>query len=409
MAALSVVFPVQLALTAFAQGFGIGGATLIGKDLGSGRLDQAGETLKNTLLLTGAASLCLGGTAFLFLPGLVRSLGASALTETMARSYGSVVLLGSPLLSFSIAANAVARAEGRAGTAMRTLAISAGTNVILDPVFIKILGLGVEGAAWATVISQAGSAIWMGHYLRKHSSMKIQSPYFNPDWAIIRGIVSIGSSAFVRQGAGSITTACLNRWLSTSGGDPAVAAMGVLGRITNLSYMPLFGLVQGMMPIVSHNIGAGLECRVLKTVDISITWATLFCSAGAAILVSLPSAVLSPFSSGETLAVALAASPYVALSMPLAGFQVVLSGTYQALGRGKTAFILDLSRRVLIIIPLAAALGDLMGTLGIFAALPLSEIVSGTIALFMFKKVRRILKRACLSDRPRQLSVDDKK
>ncbi|NCC96942.1 MAG: MATE family efflux transporter, partial [Synergistales bacterium] len=158
VAALAVAFPIQLVMVAFAQGFGIGGATLIGRYLGSRDTDNSDLALKNTLILTGATSLGLPALALYFLHPIVHFLGASPQSMPMAISYSSVVLLGSPFLSFSIATNAIARAEGRASVAMKTLAISSLVNAVLDPIFIKTMGMGVSGAAWATVISQAGSA-----------------------------------------------------------------------------------------------------------------------------------------------------------------------------------------------------------------------------------------------------------
>lgn len=400
IAALAVAFPIQLVMVAFAQGFGIGGATLVGRYLGSRDIDSANVALKNTLILTGGASLGLSALALFFLPSIVSFLGASSQSLPMAISYSSVVLLGSPFLSFSIATNSVARAEGQAAVAMKTLAISSLVNAVLDPIFIKTMGMGVSGAAWATVISQAGSALWMGFYLAKNSSLSFTRPYFKVNLTTIGEIVSIGSSAFVRQGAGSISTAFLNRLLAALGGDPAVAAMGILGRITTFAYMPLFGLIQGMMPIVSHNVGAAADCRVLRAINLSIVWGTIVCLAGAVPLAITPGPILACFSSGDTLRIAIEASPYMAMSMPLAGFQVVLSGTYQAIGRGKTAFLLDLTRRILVLVPLAWSLSLFYGVVGIFWALPLTEVISGLISLVMFRSVRLKLIKACHDNRP---------
>lgn len=398
--ALAVTFPLQLAIIAFAQGFGIGGATLVGRYLGSDERDKADKALKNSLILTGATSIALSSGIFLLLPQIISSLGASPQSLPMAYSYSSVILLGAPFLSFSIVTNSMARAEGNAGTAMKTLAISSLVNVILDPLFIKALDMGVSGAAWATVISQGGSALWMGLYLRRDSSLRLSRPYIKLEPEMIKEILSIGSSAFVRQGAGSVTVAFMNRLLAGLGGDPAVAAMGILGRIINFAYMPLYGLLQGMMPIVSHNLGAAEECRVLKAINLSIISGTALCLAGAFPLMVKPELILPYFSSGETLTMAVRASPYMALSMPLVGFQVILSGTYQAIGRGKTAFFLDLTRRVLVILPMAWYMSHLYGVIGIFLAFPLTEIISGTVSLWMFRSVRLELIKACRQDRP---------
>ncbi len=400
VAALAVAFPIQLIMVAFAQGFGIGGATLAGKWLGSDDSHKADEVLKNTFLLTGISSVALSAVALLSLPLLLPWLGASPATYPMAHSYSSIVLLGCPFLGFSIAANSMARAEGNAATAMKTLIISSMANVILDPFFIKAMDLGISGAAWATVLAQAGSALWMGIYLRKKSAMRWSAPHFRIDLSVARSIMSIGSSALVRQGAGSVTAAFMNGILAALGGDPAVAAMGILGRITTLAYMPLFGLIQGMMPIVSHNLGAKESCRVLRAISLATLWGTVLCLLGSIPLVARPASILSFFSSGETLKMAIIASPYVGISMPLAGFQVVLSGTYQAMGDGKIAFLLDLTRRILVIVPLAWILSRHYGIMGVFWSFPLSEIASGAVSLGLFRSIREKLIKACLDDRP---------
>lgn len=396
VAALAIVFPLQLFIMAAAQGLGIGASAIIARAIGGDDLITAEKVLGTMTSAVTILSSSIALAAGFYISPVLTHIGASQVTLPIAIQYGGIVLIGAPLLSYSIASNAVARAEGNARMAMKTLIISAGINLILDPLFIYYMNLGVSGAAWATVISQLCSALWMGIYFcRGKSSLRIKSKYLIPDLSILSKIFFIGSSAFVRQGTSGITATIMNRVLLFYGGDAAVAAIGVLGKIVIFAYMPLFGLVQGMMPIVSHNMGARLECRVFKSVDISMAGATLICVTGATSLLMFPQSILGLFCSGEALETALRAAPYIAVSMPLAGFQVILSGTYQAMGEGGHASLLALMRTVLVKVPLIYIMTPLMGITGVFWTFPTTEAISGIICLILFKKVRVNLKNIC--------------
>ncbi|MEA3284752.1 MAG: MATE family efflux transporter [Synergistota bacterium] len=396
VAALAVVFPMQLIIIALAQGIGIGGSSLIATELGAENEKGAEEILGTMTMLISLGSAFIVTLSLAFISPTLSFLGASEQTLPLAKDYGVIVLLGSPMLAFSIMANGIARAEGEAVMAMKTLAISAATNLVLDPIMIRYLDLGVAGAAWATVIAQAGSASWMALYLGGKRSIKIRTRQLKLRRSVATSIISVGSSAFVRQGSASITAVVLNRVLLSMGGDPAVAAMGILNRISTFVTMPLYGLVQGMMPLISHNTGSGNQCRVLRTMDLSALWATAVCLAGAIPLWTFPLATLSPFCSGETLEIAVAAAPYVALGMPLGGFQVVLSGSYQALSRGRDAFLLDLLRRIVLVVPAIYILSRIAGLKGVFMAIPISEVISGGISILLFREVRRCSENRCL-------------
>lgn len=396
VAALAIVFPLQLFIMAAAQGLGIGASAIIARDIGGDDFIAAetalGTMTSSAILLSSFIAL----TAGFYISPVLTHIGASQVTLPIAIVYGRIILIGSPLLSYSIASNAVARAEGNAKMAMKTLLISAGINFILDPLFIYYMKLGVAGAAWATIISQLCSALWMWVYFCSgKSSLRLKKKNLIPDLGILSKIFYIGSSAFVRQGTSGITATIMNRALLFYGGDAAVAAIGVLGKIVIFAYMPLFGLVQGMMPIVSHNMGARLECRVFRSVDISMLGATLICSAGAAALLLFPESILGLFCSGKALETALRAAPYIAISMPIVGFQVILSGTYQAMGEGGHASLLALTRTVLVKVPSLYIMPPVIGITGIFWTFPVTETISGAICFVLFKKVRDNLKKIC--------------
>ena len=397
VAALAIVFPLQLFIMAAAQGLGIGASSIIARERGNSDLCSAEIALGTMTSSVLTLSTLIALIASLYISPILVHIGASQITLPIAKSYGQIILIGAPLLSYSIASNAVARAEGNARMAMKTLLISSGINFILDPVFIYYMNMGITGAAWATVVSQLCSAVWMGFYFcTGKSSLKIRKKHLIPRTKVLLKMLFIGSSAFVRQGTSGITATIMNRALLFYGGDAAVAAMGVLGKIVIFAYMPLFGLVQGMMPIISHNIGAGLERRVMSTINLSMTGGTLICIAGATSLLVFPLEILALFCSGKALETAIIAAPYIAVSMPIVGFQVILSGTYQAMGKGGSASLLALTRTVLIKVPLLYILTPLMGISGVFWAFPVTEFMSGAICLILFKKVQYTLKDSYL-------------
>ncbi len=296
--AVSMTFPLQMIIMAVAQAGGVGGASVISRSLGAGRRKRAEKTAGTVFFATWAAGLLLSVLWILLAPFLLRLIGTSGDILPLAEEYAAVLFLGAPFFAFSITANNFVRAEGNASFAMMTMIISAGINTLLDPLFILGFGWGVRGAAWATVISQGATALGLGwYYLAGRSLVAFRWKHFRFRASILAECISVGAAAFARQGAASLSLLAVNLALVSTGGDDAVAAYGIVNRVLLFAVMPVFGIVQGLLPVVGFNYGAKQHCRVVSALRISIGASTVLCAAGAVLFLTVPEEITGLFTS----------------------------------------------------------------------------------------------------------------
>ncbi|RLL91696.1 multidrug transporter MatE, partial [Mesotoga sp. HF07.pep.5.2.highcov] len=270
IAGISISLPVQIFVMAFAQMFGIGGASVISRSLGERDHKKARRAAGNVMVFSVAFGLVMTLLGQFFLDQLLIMLGASEAIIPYAREYLGIILLGSAFFSFGMAMNHVVRAEGKPKIAMAAMLISAVLNIILDPIFIFSLNLGIWGAALATVLSQAATSIYvLFYFLSGKSLLRVSLRSLIPEWRIMRETVSVGLSAFSRQVAGSLLAVVLNNSLVFYGGDIAVAVYGVINRLLMVFIMPMFGVNQGFLPIVGYNYGARKMRRARESVKLA--------------------------------------------------------------------------------------------------------------------------------------------
>jgi len=276
IAGLTIAFPIQMISMAVAQTIGIGGASIISRSLGSDDPERAERTMGNIFLLVIAISSITTILGLIFIEPILRFFGATETILPYSMEYMKVILLGTVFFSFAVASNSIVRSEGNAKVAMFTMLISAGLNIILDPIFIFVFNMGIRGAAIATVLSQATTAIYLVYYFvygKSVISFKIKN--LKPDFKIIYETFVIGASSFARQVSGSFIAIILNNTLAFYGGDLAIAAYGIINRLLMFTFMPLFGVVQGLQPIVGYNYGAKQYDRVKETIFLSFWGSTL--------------------------------------------------------------------------------------------------------------------------------------
>ncbi len=258
LAAVAICFPLQLLAGAMAVMAGAGGASIISRSLGAGDLERARKAFGTTVSFASGIGILVSVFVLLFLEQVLRLFGATEAILPHAEAYLSVILFGIPLQMFAMVGNHAARAEGRARIAMTTLLISAILNMILDPVFIFGFGWGMRGAAVATVLSQMVMFLWIfGYFYRGKSALSFVREYLVPSPRLLREIVAVGSSEFVRMAAGSFSIVLINGALVHWGGDLHVAVYGVINRALSFFFMPLMGIAQGFQPILGYNSGAG--------------------------------------------------------------------------------------------------------------------------------------------------------
>jgi putative MATE family efflux protein len=397
LAALAVCFPIQILFLAVAQTVGIGAASIISRRLGAGDLEEAERTASGSFVMVIALSFLLSAAGLYFLDPILRAFGASPAILQPAREYLSVILLGGIIFSLSVCSSSLARAEGNARISMSTMILGGVANIILDPIFIFALDMGIQGAAIATVISQAVAFVWIQWYFASGKShLRIRRKHMVPNVRMVKGILAIGSPSFARIAAGSILALVVNNTVMHYGSELHLAVLGVTNRILMFAMMPLFGLVQGLQPAVGYNYGAGTYSRVLQALRYSILSATALCVVVTVLFQAFPGTVLSIFSSdGELIREGTRILRVMVIAMPLVGFQIIGAGVFQALGRAGSAFLLSVSRQVLFLIPLARILPLVTNPPlnGVWLAFPGADVLATAVTgIFFYREVTRLRK-----------------
>jgi putative MATE family efflux protein len=394
IAGIAISFPVQILVMAFAQTFGIGAASIVSRSLGACEPRRAHLALGNlfTIVILSSAAIALLGS--LFLDPLLRVFGATETILPYAQDYLRIILFGTPFFMFAMATNAVVRAEGNARVAMGTMIISGLLNIVLDPLFIYGFGMGIRGAALATVLAQATTVVYLVYYfVGRRSSLRTRLADLRLDRKIVWESFTVGIGSGLRAAAGSFTTIIFNNTLAVYGGDIAIAAFGVINRMITFLFLPMFGVVQGMMPIVGFNYGAGQLDRARHAVRISTIATTVMSFATAAILFGIPGPLMRIFSNDRNLlTMAVPAMRIIVIAFPTVGFQNVAAGMYQALGRRLPATLLALLRQVILLIPLILVLPRFMGLTGAWTAFPIADALAALVTLLILLPTLRTLR-----------------
>ncbi len=394
IAGISISLPVQIFVMAFAQMFGIGGASVISRSLGERDHKKARRAAGNVMVFSVAFGLVMTLLGQFFLDQLLIMLGASEAIIPYAREYLGIILLGSAFFSFGMAMNHVVRAEGKPKIAMAAMLISAVLNIILDPIFIFSLNLGIWGAALATVLSQAATSIYvLFYFLSGKSLLRVSLRSLIPEWRIMRETVSVGLSAFSRQVAGSVLAVVLNNSLVFYGGDIAVAVYGVINRLLMVFIMPMFGVNQGFLPIVGYNYGARKMRRARESVKLASAVTTVIALFSSIVMFLFARQLISIFTDEtELIESTIYALRIVILATPTIGVQVIASGMFQALGKALPALFLSLLRQIIILIPLILVIPRFLGINGIWISFPLADLIAFAISLVFYLRELKIFR-----------------
>lgn len=407
IAGVSVAFPIQMIIMSFAQMFGIGGASIISRSLGAKDLNKAEKTMGNVFSLVIIISAIITILGSIFVEPLLILFGATEDILPNAVEYISVILMGTIFFSFAMASNNIIRSEGNAKIAMNTMLISAGLNVILDPIFIfdiipiinvPGLNMGTRGAAMATVIAQATTAIYLIFYfLRGKSIVKFKINNLKLEIRLAIEIITIGLSSFTRSVAGSLFAIVINNSLAIYSGSLAIAVFGVINKLIMFTLMPMLGIVQGLQPIIGYNYGANKPDRVKEALKAGIKIATIISTMGFVTLMFFTDTMISIFNNdAELIEMGTHALRIVVLVLPVVGFQVVGSGYFQAIGKATPALILSMSRQLLFLIPLILILPKFFGLEGIWVAFPIADILSISLTFIVLMRDMRSLDKSIL-------------
>jgi putative MATE family efflux protein len=398
LAALAVCFPVQLFRLAVAQTIGIGSASVVSRALGAGDGEKAERVASGAFTMIAVVSLTLTVAVLLFITPILRLFGASEAVLPYGKDYLSVIFLGSVFFGIAVSTNNLVRSEGNARTAMFSMMLGAGVNIVLDPIFIFALKMGIQGAAVATVIGQfCAFSFLMRHYFLRRNIVRIRRKYLIPTLSISLEVLRVGSASFARIVAASLLAIVMNRSILRYGQDLHIAIQGVINRMIIFSIMPIFGLVQGLQPIIGYNYGAKLYGRVREALKYATLSATALVLVVFLVLQIFPRQILSIFSSDPQLIAAGVPILRIIVAMtPLIGFQIVGSSMFQALGKAGEAFILSVSRQILFFVPLILILPRLFSSPlnGIWVAAPGADLLSALLTAWFFtRQLRRMQDR----------------
>lgn len=391
---VGVTFPILTLISAFSSFVGAGGAPLAAISLGKGEHKRAEQILGNSFSMLLIFSVALTMIFQLSKEPLLYMFGASEHTIGYAVDYITIYLWGTIFVQIALGLNLFITSQGQARIAMLSVLIGAVINIILDPICIFVLDMGVQGAAIATVFSQAVSAAWVLHFLySKKSSIRIRSCYMKLSGKIVKSISMLGVSPFIMSATESAISIVLNHGLQTYGGDLYVGSMTILQSVMQLLSIPIGGFTQGVQPIISYNFGAEKFDRVKKTAKLLISFTFLLSFSFTLLTLLFPGAFGALFTSQtELLDLVKKVMPIYMFGMLIFGLQNGCQSIFLGLGQAKISIFLALLRKVFLLIPLAIILPRFFGVMGIYYSEPIADITSATTAIILFLvSIRKIL------------------
>ena len=393
LAGVGFTFPVTNIIMAFGMLVGIGAAARISIALGSKKKIRAEKILGNAIILMVIISLLISITGVIFAGLIMKFFGASGEVENYALIFIRIMLAGSVFQIVGLGLNNVVRSTGSPKIAMITMIIGGVVNIILDYIFIVPLKMGVAGAAYATIIAQAISCIWVvAYFFGKGSLLKIKISNLKLSMPIVLSIISIGMAPFFLQIAASIIQVILNKQITDYSFQNynAVSAMAIISRLAMILLMPIFGINQGVQPIIGYNYGAKQYDRVKEALKLAMIAATVICVLDFAIIQLLPDKLLGLFTDiekdKEVITIGTNAMRIYCLGFSMIGFQVIASSFFQSIGKAGMSMVLSLSRQVGLLIPLLIILPMLLGLKGIWIAAPVSDFLAFAISIFMIRR-----------------------
>ena len=386
IAGLAITFPLMNLVIAFVTLIAVGGATISSIFLGQKNITRATDVVNNVFMLCLIHSIVFGGVTLLFLDDILFLFGATPETVSYAREFMTVILYGTPISYIFIGLNNLMRATGYPKKAMISALLSVAVNVVLAPIFIFVLEWGIRGAALATICGQTAACVWvLYHFLSKKSFVHFQrgNSWFNP--AIIRRVYAIGLSPFLMNVCACIVVVFINKALLEYGADAgnlAVGAYGIINRTTMFFVMVVFGVTQGMQPILGFNYGANDWQRVKQTLYIGIRIGTLITLLGFLVTEIFPDEVSALFTTDETLThIARTGFRWYFMFFPVVGCQIVIQNFFQSIGKPKLSIFLSLTRQLIFLIPCLMIMPLFMELNGVWFGMAMSDMLAFLLAV----------------------------
>lgn len=390
-----VCFPIIMIVSAFAYLLGMGGAPRASICMGKKQNQAAEKILGNCFLALVLVAFVLTAIVLLFHEPLLYLFGASDQTIGYASEYIKIYAIGTLFVQLTLGMNAFISAQGFSTVSMLTVVIGAITNIILDPIFIFLFHMNVSGAALATILSQAISAVWAVRFLMGNKTvLRLKRENMRFEWKVFAPCVALGIAPFAMQATESVLVLCFNSSLLRYGGDLAVGAMTILSSIMQFAMLPMQGLTQGGQPIISYNYGANNPQRVKRAFQLQTIVCFSYSTLMWAAVMLVPSLFVSIFTNDPALAsISVWALRIYMTGVLLMGLQVSCQQAFIAFGNSKVSAFLAVFRKIIVLIPLIYILPQFLDdqVFAVFLAEPIADTiaVATTVTLFIinFKKL----------------------
>ena len=401
LTAVSVAFPIQNLMIAFGTGIGVGFTALISRSLGARDPKTAGKAAAHGMMIEGLSYLLFLAVGLFF----VRPFFESQTSNPLIVEYGCQYLSVCCVFSFGLFSQFIfekaLQSTGKTVYSMISQGVGAIVNIILDPIMIfGLFGMpemGVTGAAAATVIGQmCGALVGAVLHFRRNRELRVELSSFRPEGAIFGRILLVGLPSTIMVAIGSLMNYCMNRILFTVDrvGETAATVFGVYFKLQSFAVMPVFGLNNGMVPIVAYNYGARNSERITKTVKLSVLWAVIIMAVAIGVFQLVPDKLLAMFGAGEDMMeIGVTALRIISLNFVFAGYCIVISSVFQALGNGLYSMAVSFIRQIVVLIPVAYLFAR-MGNLDmIWFSFPIAECASVVVCTVLYiiiyrKKIR---------------------
>lgn len=396
---LAITFPLMNLVVGFCTLIAVGGATISSIFLGQKNVKKATDVVNNVMILCLIHAIVFGGLTLLFLDPILYFFGATPETIPYAREFMKVILYATPISYVFIGLNNLMRATGYPEKAMISALLSVGVNVIMAPIFIFVLDWGIAGAACATVIGQFSAFVWvLIHFLSKKSYVHFEARDKYLAAPLLKRIYSIGMSPFLMNCCACLVVVFLNKALLSSAGDMgniAVGSYGIINRTTMFFVMIVFGVTQGMQPILGFNFGASKWDRVKQTLYKGIWIGAIITSFGCIVTELFPDVISAMFTTDETMIdIARKGFRVYFICYPVVGAQIVIQNYFQSIGKPKISIFLSLTRQLIFLLPLLWILPEYFGVTGVWASMAGSDMMAFIVALLtLIVTIRRFNKK----------------
>lgn len=387
IAALTVVLPITFLISSLGMAIGVGGGSVLSRALGANDKEKAKQVFGNQILMTFLLSTLFSILGLVFNEQMLLLFGAKGTIMQPAKEFFIPIILSVPFLALCMMGNNIIRAEGKAKFAMVAMIIPAIANILLDIIFIKLMNLGIFGAALATSISYLMCFLFVFWFFVSESELKLQARHFKFHLPILKEIVELSFVTFSRQGVVSILAIILNHTLYSYGGEHSITVYGIISRMLMFALFPVLGITQGFLPIAGYNYGAKNSERVRESVVLSIKYSAILATIIFIIILFFARPIVSVFTTDpKVIAETPAALRWVFAASPIIAIQLIGAAYFQAAGKAKKALLLTLTKQGFFLIPLVLLLPNFLGIFGVWIAFPIADVLSTLVTGYFLKK-----------------------